>query len=41
MRRMGPPPGPILRADPLHPTVWDGSKSFWHSSHRGGCGRHR
>lgn len=34
MRRIGPPPGPTLRADTLHATVWDAAKSFWRSNHR-------
>lgn len=33
IRRLGPPPGPQLRADALHPTVWDAAKSFWRSEH--------
>lgn len=34
MRRAGPRPGPSLRADTMHPTVWDAAKSFWRSNHR-------
>jgi len=33
-RRLGPPAGPALRADVLHPTVWDAAKSLWRSNHR-------
>ena len=31
---LGPPPGPTLGADSLHPTVWDAARSFWRSNHR-------
>ncbi len=33
-RALGPPPGPTLRADALHPTVWDACASLWRSNHR-------
>lgn len=32
-RALGPPPSPTLRADALHPTVWDTCGSFWRSKH--------
>lgn len=32
--KLGPPAGPELRADALHPAVWDAAQSFWRSSHR-------
>lgn len=33
-RAFGPPPGPALRADALHPTVWQACASLWRSNHR-------
>lgn len=32
--KLGPEPGPQLRADSLHPVVWDAAQSFWRSNHR-------
>lgn len=32
--KLGPLPSPQLRADQLHPTVWDAAKSLWRSNHR-------
>ena len=34
MRHVGPPPGPSIQADSLHPLVWDAAKSLWRSHHR-------
>lgn len=31
--RLGSPPGPALRADALHTTVWDAATSLWRSEH--------
>lgn len=30
---LGPPPGPSLRGDALHATVWDACASLWRSKH--------
>ena len=32
MAKLGPRPGPSLRADALHPSVWDAATTLWRSS---------